>query len=42
MDDSNPEEAKEPKVNVEPSECADTFWDDYLAWCRANENSAHE
>ena len=42
MNDDHSEEAEEIKTRMEQSEHWEKMWDDYLAWCRANENSAHE
>jgi hypothetical protein len=33
---------EQTKPDLEQSERLEQMWDEYLAWCRANENSAHE
>ena len=42
MNDNHSKQSEEIKANMEQSEYWEKMWDDYLAWCRANENSAHE
>jgi len=39
MSNDSPEQTK---PDLEQSERLEQMWDEYLAWCRANENSAHE
>ena len=39
MDNDNLEETK---TDLEQPEYWERMWDEYLAWCRANENSTHE
>ena len=36
------QEKEEVIANIQQQEYWERMWDEYLAWCRENENTAHE